>query len=247
MTAGGSSEDARPALLLCAHGRGGAASDDHIPERLADTLRGSGRFVQVECCYLRGTPDIATALGRMDRESIVLVPLLLAEGHTSRVVLPAALAEAGERAGRVRVTAPLGVSPGLPPIAARAALAECEARGWAPDETAILVVGHGTPRHPESGASAERLAARIAKAGHFREAAVAFIEQEPKLKARLADYRSGPCVLVGLFMDHGGHSAEDIPAAIAAVHPEAAYTGAIGAHPDIAEIVLALAEGAVEQ
>jgi len=235
------------ALLLCAHGRGGAAADHHSPEALADALRARGGVAQVEVCYLRGTPGLAAVLPRIDADSIVLVPLLMAEGHTSQVLLPAALAEAGETAGRVRVTAPVGTSPALADLAAAAAQSQCEAHGWRASETTLLVAAHGTPRHPESGASAERLAARIAATGRFKRTETAFIEQEPRIEAQLRAIRPEPCVVVGLFIDHGGHSADDIPNAIAAAHPDAAYTGAIGADPGLAAIILSLAEHAIEQ
>jgi sirohydrochlorin cobaltochelatase len=234
------------ALLLCAHGRG-AAADHHTPETLADTLRARGDFAQVETCYLRGEPGVAAALSRVGVDSIVLVPLLMADGHTSQVLLPAALAEAGESAGRVRVTAPVGTSPALAALVQAAAQAECDAKGWAAAETTVLVAGHGTPRHPESGASAERLAARIAETDAFRGAVTAFIEQEPRIEAALRAIRPDPCVVVGFFMDHGGHSADDIPAAIAAAHPDATYTGAIGADPGLADIIASLGEQVSEQ
>lgn len=240
-------EPADSALLLCAHGRGGDAEDHHVPETLAAALRAGGRFAQVETCYLRGSPGIGDALSRMQADAVVLVPLMMAEGHTSKVVLPDALAAAGAAAGRVRVTAPVGVAPSLSDLVVSVALSHCGDRNWNAAETAILVAAHGTPRHAESGGSAERLAGRIAASGHFRQAAAAFIEQEPRLEARLRDIKPDPCVVVGLFMDHGGHSADDIPRAIAAAHSDAAYTGAIGAHPGLAEIVLSLALQAAEQ
>lgn len=235
------------ALLLCAHGRGGAAADHHIPEALAESLRARGGFAQVETCYLRGEPDVAAALARVEAESIVLVPLLMAEGHTSQVLLPAALTEAGGAAGRVRVTAPVGTSPALADLVAAAAQSQCDARGWQAGDTTVLVAAHGTSRHPESGASAERLAARIAASGQFRKTDIAFIEQEPRIEAALRAIHPDPCVVVGFFMDHGGHSADDIPNAIAAAHANAAYTGAIGADPGLAAIVVSLAEQIVEQ
>ena len=50
------------ALLLCAHGRGGAAEDHHVPEALARALRDRDRFARVEACYLRGSPRLADVL-----------------------------------------------------------------------------------------------------------------------------------------------------------------------------------------
>lgn len=238
---------AAPALLLCAHGRGGTAEDHHVPETLADTLRAGGRFAEVEACYLRGSPGIGDALARLRAAEVVLVPLLMAEGHTSKVVLPDALAAVGEAAGRVRVTAPVGVASALTDLVVSVGLSICGDRHWSPAETTILVAAHGTARHADSGGSAQRLVDRITASGRFRQASAGFIEQEPKLEARLGAILPDPCVVIGLFMDHGDHSTDDIPQAIAAAHPDAAYSGAIGAHPGIADIILSLAGRSTEQ
>jgi sirohydrochlorin cobaltochelatase len=226
------------ALLLCAHGRGSAAEDHHVPETLARTLRERGHFRQVEACYLRGHPALSEVIAAIGADSIYLVPLLMAEGHTSQVVLPEALAAAGVGAARVRVTLPIGVSASLASLVMEDALARCRDSGWAPGDTTVVIAAHGTPRHAGAARSAERLAERVAGTRRFRRAVPAFLEQEPSVEAALRAARPGPCVVIGFFMDHGGHSAEDIPRLIAAAHPEAAYGGALGAHPGLADIIL---------
>ena len=47
-------------------------------------------------------------------------------------------------------------------------------------------------------------------------------------------------------MDRGGHSAEDLPRLIAEAHPDAAYTGAIGAEPGMTDIILATVRAAAQ-
>jgi sirohydrochlorin cobaltochelatase len=226
------------ALLLCAHGRGAAAAPDHIPEVLAGTLRDRARFARVEACYLRGSPGLPEVLAGIAEAQVFLVPLLMAEGHTSGVVLPAALAEAGDRAARVVVTPPLGADPMLAALAARDVLAQCRARGWTPSETAVVIAGHGTLRHAGSARSAEAAARQVAASGNWGRVEAAFIEQQPAVETVLRDIAPGPCVVVGFFLDNGGHAAGDMPRIVAAAHPGAAYGGAIGAHPGVADIVL---------
>jgi len=228
------------ALLLCAHGRGGAAAADHGPEVIARKLRDTRRFARVETCYLRGDPELSDVLAGIAEDRVFLVPLLMAEGHTGAVVLPAALSRAGERAARVVVTPPLGADPMLAALAAREAMAQCRARGWTPAETAVVIAGHGTARHAGSALTAEAAARRIAASADWRRVDAAFIEQRPAVEAILRDVAPGPCVVVGFFLDNGGHSAADIPRLIAAVHPDAAYGGALGTHPGVADIVLAI-------
>jgi len=226
------------ALLLCAHGRGGAAEDHHVPETLARALRRTGRFARVEACYLRGSPRLADVLAGVTEERIFLVPLLMAEGHTSQVLLPGALAEAGERGGQVTVTPPLGADPSLAALIVREALARCREYGWEPGEATVVIAAHGTTRHAGSARSAEDAAGRVTASGRFRRAVAAFLEQEPFVEAVLRDIRPAPCVVAGFFLDHGGHSADDIPRLIAAAHPDAAYGGALGADPGLADIIL---------
>jgi sirohydrochlorin cobaltochelatase len=232
------------ALVLCAHGRGGAAADHHVPEALARDLRARDRFARVDACYLRGSPALADVLAGIAEARVFLVPLLMADGHTSRVVLPEALAGAGAAGARVTVTPPLGTAPGLADLVAKDARAQCDTRGWTPGETTVVVAGHGTKRHAGSALSAEDAARRVAAAGGFRDAAAAFLEQAPFVEDTLRGIAPAPCVVVGFFLDRGDHSADDIPRLIAAAHPNAAYGGALGGDPGLADIVLSLVAGA---
>lgn len=234
----------RAAVLLCAHGRGGGG--EGAPEAHAAALRARGCFARVEACALRGAPGVAETLAAIDAPRVFVVPLLMAEGHTSQVVLPEILAQAGAAAGRVTLCRPVGVSPALAPLAAEAARTACKAKGWEPEDTAVVIAGHGTTRHEGSGGSASALAGRLGAMGRFRRVSAAFLEQEPLIAAVLRGLRPAPCVVVGFFLDHGGHSVEDLPRLIAEAHPDAAYTGAIGAAPGMSDIILATVRAAAQ-
>lgn len=232
----GSPDLSKAALLLCAHGR--SDGGEGAPEAHAAALRARRCFARVEACVLRGAPGLAETLAGIGAARVFIVPLLMAEGHTSQVVLPDLLAQAGAGKERVTLCRPVGVSPALAPLVVDEMLALCRARGWRPADTAVVIAGHGTARHEGSGASAALLAERVAASGRFGRVAAAFLEHAPFVEDALRGFRPGPCAVVGFFMDHGGHSADDIPRLIAAAHPDAAYTGAIGARPGFVEIIL---------
>ena len=232
------------ALLLCAHGRSGegapAAGRNRPPssEAHAAALRERRLFASVDTCVLRGRPGLADALAGIGAGRIFLVPLLMADGYTFRVVLPELLAKAGGRAANVTLCRPAGLSRALVPFTAGQAAALCGARGWPPGETGVVIAAHGTERHERSAASAERLAKRIAALRRFGSVTAAFLDQAPALEETLRDRRSSPCAVLGLFADEGSHSARDIPRLISAEHPGAAYSGALGAKPAFVEVIV---------
>lgn len=213
-----------------------------MAEDLAVRLRSTGQFSEVAACSLKGAPGLAETLQAMTAEPVYLVPLLMAEGHTYRTVLPRLLAEIPGR--RIVQCRPVGVAPGLDAVAVAQALEACAARKFAPDDTTLVLAAHGTQRHAGSGDAAHRMAGRIAETGQFHRVCEAFLEQPPLLEAVLRTIAPRPCVVVGLFMDHGAHTTDDIPKIIAAAHPGAADAGPLGARPEIAEIILGLVTAA---
>jgi sirohydrochlorin cobaltochelatase len=222
------------ALVLCAHGiRGQVGAAAGHAERIA----ARGLFAEVHACALKGRPGLADALGAVKASEIVFAPLLMAEGSTLRAML-AKLDHNARRAARLTVCRPIGVHPRLGDMIHAKALALCAARVWRPGETALLIVGHGTERHPASGATARRHAAQIAAQRRFAEVAVGFLDEQPRVPGALAALAAPQCVTVGLFVDAGEHGEEDIPALLAPAQDRAAYAGPIGPDPLITELIL---------
>jgi sirohydrochlorin cobaltochelatase len=228
-------------LVLWAHG---GVERSGVAERLAAQLQTTGHYSDVVSCSSKGSPTLADALQGMAAEPMYLVPLLMAEGYTYRTVLPRLVAEAAQGRWIVQC-APVGVAPGLDAIVLAQALEACVARKFAPGETTLLLAAHGTRRDMKSGDAARQMARRIAAGQHFYDVCAAFLEQPPLVEAVLRSIAPRPCVVVGFFMDFGAHSADDIPRIIAAVHPDAADAGPVGARPGIAEIVQGLVQAAI--
>jgi sirohydrochlorin cobaltochelatase len=230
------------AFVLCAHGiRGGVGAAAGHAERIA----ARGLFAEVHACALKGRPGLVDALGAVKAPEIVFAPLLMAEGYTLRAML-AKLDHRAPHAARLTVCRPIGVHPHLAEMIAAKALATRAARSWRPGATALLIVGHGTDRHPDSGATARRHAAQITAQSTFAEVAVGFLDEPPRVPDALAALGAPHCVAVGLFVDAGEHGEEDIPALLAPSGDRAAYAGPIGPDPLITELILDQAHAALE-
>jgi len=225
------------ALVLCAHGQDGASG---IAEAYAAALSRSGRFARVEGCCLKGAPDLAATLGGLDQREIYVVPLLMADGYTYGTVLPPLIERHAPAGARVHLCPPLGRAAGLAAVATDRAVELCAGRGWAPESTTLVVAAHGTPRSAASSASATALAAALDRGKRFAGAQTGFLEQAPLLADILRELRPAPCVVVGFFMDMGGHAGSDIPRIIASAHRDAAYTGALGRSDEIPQLIVDL-------
>jgi sirohydrochlorin cobaltochelatase len=138
----------------------------------------------------------------------------------------------------VAVCRPIGTHPGLAEVMADMARAACEVQGWATQETALLVVGHGTVRHPDSGVTARRHAARIAASEEFCDVAVAFLDEPPGVGEVLMGLEASRCVAVGLFIDRGEHGENDIPRLLAANGHGVVYAGPVGSDPRMTDLLL---------
>jgi sirohydrochlorin cobaltochelatase len=146
----------------------------------------------------------------------------------------------------VTVCQPIGVHPRLADMVATRAQALCATKGWRPGDTALLIVGHGTERHPDSGTTARWHAAQIAARGIFVEVATGFLDERPRVSQALDALRASQCVVVGLFVDAGVHGEEDIPALLAPAGERAVYAGPIGPDPLVTELLLDQAHATLE-
>jgi sirohydrochlorin ferrochelatase len=230
------------ALVLGAHGiRGGVGGAAEHAARIA----ARGLFAEVHACALKGAPGICEVVAAVRAPEVVFAPLLMAEGYTLQTMLRK-LDGATDPPRPITVCRPVGVHPRLADMIARRAGALCRAKAWKRADTALLIVGHGTERHPDSGATAHRHAAQIAAREMFADVATAFLDERPHVPEALRALSAPHCVAVGLFVDAGEHGEEDIPALLAPAGARAVYAGPIGPDPLVSELIVDQAYAALE-
>ncbi|SMF36291.1 CbiX protein [Tistlia consotensis] len=227
----------RWSLLLVAYGSAGPAG---AAAEQAAVLRAKGRFAAVDDCALHGPATLEVALEGLPPGPSLLLPFLMAEGHTLDH-LERRLRE--HPSGLLcAVGRPLGTLPGLAEVMAQRAAAICAGRRWLPGETGLLLVGHGARRHAASGASLRRQAARLADLGGFAEVATAFLEQAPGVVEAAAAMTARHRLALGFFADAGRHAGHDLPARLAETAGGIVYAGPVGQDEALAELLLREAE-----
>lgn len=202
------------ALVLVGHGST-KNPDSSAPTRAhARTLRERAIFREVLACFHKEEPFLGDALGMVESDEIFIVPNFISEGYFTRTVLPAALNLTGAltRRGRktIRYCAPVGSHPAMTSVLLRRAREV--APGIPPEETSLILVGHGTGRDANSAAAAREQAAKISARGGYAEVFAAFLEEPPCIAEWHRFTRQPHVVVVPFFIADGLHSREDIPA-----------------------------------
>lgn len=214
------------AILLAGHGslrRGAGAAMIRLAARLRE--REAAHLVTVGFLnYSR--PSLADAVGRLSQAGatrITLLPFLLIPGYFTRVALPRAIAELHRTYPALTISqaSPLGAHPALAAVVSRRAAA-----AGAGAQSALLLAAHGSP-DPEANAPIDAVAAMISSQQRFGTVAVGYLGlNEPAIPTAIAaqvaaGYRH--IVVVPYMLQLGDHTAEDIPAIVAAArarHPE---------------------------
>ena len=226
-------------MLLCAHGVSGGPG---VAERHAAAIRNAGSSAEVSACCLHGNPSLEDRLSQIEAPHIRLMPLLMAEGFSHAKMADLAASCARELGKSISVAPALGTAPALGRLIETRAIQAATKRNWRPQETGLLLVGHGTRRNAESAESLRLQTAGIAARGGFGEVRHALIEADPLPHAVLNTFSATKLIAVGFFLDGGIHGEIDVPACLSGFAGEAVYTGPIGNDPGIPPLILDLLE-----
>ena len=241
------------ALVLAAHGSRRDPAANALVRRLAEAIRGRRLFDEVAVAFHQGEPGFGTVLDELTAEEVTVVPLLTSPGHYCAVVLPEALRLNRRFADiRLRQTPPVGTHAGVAPLVARRVTELLRERRVDRGDTALVVVGHGTPRHPESRTATEQLAETLRRRRVAGEVVALFLDDEPPLEQIAARTTRPNLLLVPFLIGGGGHVLEDIPRRLGLGPSGAEFTGrlghrqvvldhAVGAYPGLEELVVDLA------
>ena len=198
-------------LVLAAHGSEAAESCNRPIFELADAIRDTQIFSEVMPAFLNGEPSLNNVFDFLPPGDVVLVPLMTSEGYYVKTILPGKIAE-NKRLDEYRVflTPALGVQPRIAQIVADRINTLINLFQLPLAETSILLVGHGTRRHPESESSTHDLASALQKLVPEPATEVAFIDQEPTIET-VAPQISKHCLVVPFLIGRGPHATIDVP------------------------------------
>lgn len=238
------------ALLLAGHGSHLNADSSAAVRAHTAELKRRGAFDEVHAVFWKEEPALCRALDVTDADDVTVVPVFISGGYFTEQVIPREMRLAGpltSDAGRtIRYTRPIGAHPSL----AQAIRLRAVEAGAGPQDT-VVVLGHGTPRNPNSERNIYAQADALRSLCAFPEVGVAFIDQEPNVVDVFDLVRGNSIVMVPLFIADGWHVAETIPADLSMEKGRVCrgrrslrYARAVGTHPAVADVVEELAREA---
>ncbi len=227
----------------------------------ADTIRQKRLFADVVCAFWKEEPSLREVLRMVETEEVYVVPHFISEGYFTQKVIPRELELTGPITRRdnkvIKYCEPVGNHPQMTDLILQRA--NRTAPSVAPEQTSLLIVGHGTGLNENSAVAVKTQVKKIRERQIYTEVGAAYMEEEPLISnwPSLTHYPS--VVVVPFFISDGLHSYEDIPVLLG-IHSESTgtasraeifrrnpyllngrtlyYASAIGTDPMMAEIIL---------
>lgn len=224
-------------MLIAAHGERTPEANNASALRIARAVSAHKLVSEVAVGFINGAPDIRQAFAALTATRVMVYPLFASSGYFTRDRLVQLLDEANSAGRFVEVLPPLGLDPGLPDLVLDRATGVAREKGFAPGESSMILLAHGSRRNSASREATELVAREIGHRAVFRSVGIALLEERPFL-ADAAALVQGPAIVVGLFSGEGLHGARDAPRLIAELgRNDVAYAGAIGSVAGIEDLV----------
>lgn len=197
-------------IILAAHGAGSESSANAQIASCATHLAATLPNVDVTAAFHLGTPTLTDVLERSEADERLIIPMLSSDGYFAELIRREAQNYPARR-GRTSIASPIGTHPVLIDTVVDDVRDALAARMGSSGFTDILVVGHGTRRHPDSRQATHHAARRIARVTELPVHA-AFLDDSPSPEEAIARLSLNPVLLViPFFLGGGTHVATDLP------------------------------------
>jgi len=263
------------ALVLLGHGTT-LNEESKLPVyQHSEELRRRKIFAEVYEAFWKQEPRVSEVLGNIATLRIFLVPLFTSEGFFSENVIPTALGFRAEGqnkwsrllqrgAQKLHYCKPLGTHERMTEVLlvrAHGVVKDFPSPvASKPDETTLIIAGHGTEQNENSRKAIDRQVERIRALNMYAAVHAVFLEEEPRIARWHEFVHTKNVVVVPFFISDGLHMQEDIPVLLG--EPEVAvrqrrqaneltwknpnnkrdklvwYAHSVGTAPELAEVIL---------
>lgn len=233
--------DPAEAVIVAAHGCRRRPLANRLVESHVLRLRLLYGIREARAAYRQGDPTFSDVLEGITAGRVTVVPFFAAEGHFTQTVLPRELERSPRFAAvRVRRTAALGVQPEVRELAERRIRSTMRRQAMNAQSSVVVVVGHGTERHPNSGDSTRRLVDHLASRWVAREVHPAFLDQSPRIESVLEPLDGEDVVIFPFLMGGGMHELRDLPGRSRMGRGRRVIVRALGSDPGLTAIIARL-------
>lgn len=233
-------------VVLLGHGSHLNPQSSNPVRRHANRLRERGRFDEVRVAFWKEEPSFRDVLRTVEGDKVYAVPIFTSEGYFVDEVVPR---ELGLPRDGVAYTSPVGTHPSMIDVVVDRARSVYDGPT---QDAALVLVGHGTERNPNSANAVYQHAGRADQKGVFAEVEAVFMDEKPYVENLSDHVEASDVVVVPFFVSDGYHTQEDIPADIDIVAEEGDgyevpattgdkrvwYTGAVGTDVGVVDVIL---------
>lgn len=247
-------------LLVLGHGSHLNADSARAVHAHARTLQGAG-FDEVLTGFWKEEPSLRQVLRTARYRKVTVLPAFISEGYFTEEVIPRELGLCHQGrvpdggvtetvAGRtVHYLRPYGIHAAMTGVLLDRAREVCPT--WAPERTALVVLGHGTRRNPRSKEAIEAAARHAGATGLFARTAALYLDEPP----HAADWRRHTggldVIMVPFFASEGWHTLDTMPAELGLSGPVShldgrvvSYARPVGTHPAVGSVLTRLVQEA---
>ncbi|GJM24885.1 MAG: hypothetical protein DHS20C16_13000 [Phycisphaerae bacterium] len=199
-------------IVLAAHGSNALPHVNERIRQLAHDLQRTGEIPSVTAAFHQGDPHFSEVLDQLPAGKVVVIPFMTSAGYYCDEVLPREFRRNCDfDPNLVRITPPVGAHPMLEELLANRIHELVGEHDLRESNVAVILVGHGTPRHIASRNTSIRLADGLQN--KFADAVVipAFIDDEPSVASAYGSIGNRNCIVLPFFMGTGMHAIEDLP------------------------------------
>lgn len=176
----------------------------------ARAIKKRNLFADVQPTFWKEHPSFQETLNQIKTEQVYLVPNFMAEGYFTQTIIPQEFNRLNaSHQFQFHFCRPVGTHPSM--TQALLHRAQTVTSPPSPEETCLLLVGHGTERHENSGNTLYQQVEYLNQLKLYREVKGAFMEQPPFIKDWAALTSLPNVIVVPFFIADGLHSYEDIP------------------------------------
>jgi sirohydrochlorin cobaltochelatase len=242
------------ALILAGHGSHVSPNTAGVVWSYVDQLRAWGVADEITACFWKEQPAFNQALDAILADHVVVVPVFTAQGYFSKTVIPTEMTLDGaitKRVGRIiHYTPTLGEHPAMRDAVQRLVAETLEANQLDPKAVAVAVIGHGTPRNPNSRDAAREQADLLRQQNVVAEVVAVYLDDAPFIPSVYETTQATNIIALPYFLASGSHTTVDVPRelgiefgnALATVKGRRVYyTPPIGMDEDICRMILDLA------
>jgi len=202
----------RDTVILAAHGSRREPVANAIVEEHARRLQEEYGCGTVKAAFRQGTPAFGEVLDTISVDEVTVVPFFAADGYYAKTVLPRELSLNQRYPNvRLRFTEAVGTHPRISSLVAQRIRHLVRQFHLKADQTALIVVGHGTRRHASSSASTRTLVEDLRTREVCSEVHPAFLDEPPQLEEVFGALWRPQVVVFPFFMGGSYHVLQDLP------------------------------------